>query len=55
MSPEFLEDPKDSTKVLTNSDFYIDVIEFENKEAANNLISTYKSSFTAIKGRFPFC
>ncbi|MHB8100662.1 MAG: hypothetical protein ACYDEF_00400 [Methanosarcina sp.] len=36
-------------KGSNNSDFYIDVIQFENKEAANNFISTYKSSFTPLK------
>ncbi len=36
-------------KGSNNSDFYIDVIQLENKEAANNFISTYKSSFTPLK------
>lgn len=35
-------------KGSNNSDFYVDVIQFENKEAANNLISAYKSSFTPL-------
>ena len=36
-------------KGSNNSDFYIDVIQLENKEAANNFISTYKSSFTPLR------
>lgn len=36
-------------KGSNNSDFYIDVIQLENKEAANNFISTYKSSFPPLK------
>ena len=31
-----------------NTDFILDVIQFENKEAANNFISTYKSSFKPL-------
>jgi hypothetical protein len=32
-----------------NSDFTVDVIRFENKEDANNFISTYKSSFKPLR------
>jgi hypothetical protein len=35
-------------KYSNKSGFYIDVIQLENKEAANNFISTYKSSFTPL-------
>ena len=35
-------------KGSNNTDFYIDVIQLENKEAASNFISTYKSSFTPL-------
>ena len=35
-------------KGTNNSTFYIDVVQLENKEAANNFISTYKSSFTPL-------
>jgi len=41
-------------KDSNNSDFYIDVIQFENKEAANNFIVTYKSSFKPLKEGSPF-
>jgi hypothetical protein len=37
-----------------NTDFDIDVIQLENKEAANNFISTYKSSFAPLNGSFRF-
>ena len=36
------------------TDFDIDVIQLENKEAANNFISTYKSSFAPLNGSFRF-
>ena len=47
--------PKGSTKTLNESDYYIDVIGLEDKEAANNLITAYKSSFHAAKPWLPFC
>lgn len=31
------------------TDYYVDVIELENQEAANDLITTYKASFPALK------
>ena len=36
-------------KGSNNSDFYLDVIQFENTEAAKNFILMYKSSFTPLK------
>lgn len=33
-------------KGSNNTDFVVDVIQFENKESASNFVSTYKSSFT---------
>jgi hypothetical protein len=41
-------------KGSNNSDFYVDVIQLENKEAANNFISTYKSSFPPLNGSSRF-
>jgi hypothetical protein len=35
-------------KSSNNTDLYIDVIQLENKEAANNFISAYKSSFPPL-------
>jgi hypothetical protein len=35
-------------KGSNNTDFVVDVIQLENKEAANNFISAYKSSFTPL-------
>jgi hypothetical protein len=35
-------------KDSNNSTYYIDVIQLENKEAANNFISVYKSSFKPL-------
>ncbi len=36
-------------KGSNNSDFYLDVIQFENTEAAKDFILMYKSSFTTLK------
>jgi hypothetical protein len=36
-------------KGSNNSDYYIDVIQFESKEAANNFISVYKSTFKPLR------
>ena len=36
-------------KGSNNSDFYLDVIKFENIAATNDFILTYKSSFTPLK------
>lgn len=36
-------------KGSNESDFYLDVIQFENTEAAKNFILMYKSSFTPLK------
>jgi hypothetical protein len=36
-------------KGSNNSDFYIDVIQFENTASANDFISAYKSSFAPLK------
>jgi hypothetical protein len=41
-------------KGSNNSDFYVDVIQLEDKEAANNFISTYKSSFPQLNGSSRF-
>lgn len=45
---------KGSNNSSNNSDFYVDVIQLENKEAANNFISAYKSSFPPLNGSSRF-
>jgi predicted small secreted protein len=37
-------------KGYNNSDFYLDVIQFENTKAAKDFILMYQSSFTPLKG-----
>ena len=43
-----LEGSEGIYKGANETDYYIDVIKFEDKEAANNLITAYKSSFTPL-------